>query len=67
MRQFGMSEVLGPISFPEENDSNPYATSPYSKGLHSLIDEEARKLINDAYDKTEKILRENKDKLELVR
>lgn len=66
IQSFGMNERVGLVSFPDEAEENSMADKPYSKGLQHIIDEEARKLINYAYDKTEKILKDNQDKLEKV-
>lgn len=63
MRQFGMSNVVGLVSFPEESSQ----TKPrYSKALKSLMDHEARNIVTRAYYRTEKLLNENKNKLKLV-
>uniref|UniRef100_A0A2M4AK86 Putative aaa+-type atpase n=1 Tax=Anopheles triannulatus TaxID=58253 RepID=A0A2M4AK86_9DIPT len=63
IKHFGMNEVVGPIAFAEDSESNPYAGKPYSKSLGNLIDFEARQLITEAYDRAEQILRDNTDKL----
>lgn len=66
IRQFGMNERIGLVSFPDDNEENPMAEKPYSKHLMNMIDEEARRMVNRAYDKTAKVLLDNKDKLEKV-
>lgn len=58
---------MGCVSFPEENEENQSGEKPYSQFLARMIDDEARKLVNKAYDEAEKILRDNKDKLAKVR
>ena len=40
---------------------------PYSKKLGNLMDAEASRLIAEAYKRTEKLLRDNEEKLQLVR
>ena len=60
-----MSEVLGPISFPEE-DSRETGCRPYSKGLANAIDGEARSIIAKAYKRTETLLIEHRPLLEKV-
>ncbi|KAL1376766.1 hypothetical protein pipiens_016701 [Culex pipiens pipiens] len=60
---FGMNRAIGPLAFSEENDQNPYMEKPYSKALGNVIDREARRMITEAYEKTEQILRENAEKL----
>lgn len=60
VRVYGMSSTVGLLSFP---DLKERGKSPFSKTLKNLIDLEARKLIGDAYFRTEKLLRDNQDKL----
>ncbi|XP_052873650.1 paraplegin [Anopheles cruzii] len=66
IKHFGMNPTVGPIAFPEERDSDPFTGKPYSKSLDNLIDFEARKMITQAYDRTEQILRDNVDKLNIL-
>lgn len=65
VRIYGMSEAVGLISFPEE-EIKEIGRRPYSKRLTALMDEEAHRLVAAAYLKTEQVLKDNKDKLELV-
>lgn len=58
-----MSETVGLVSFPEEDKTS---VRPYSKSLAALVDEEVRRIVAKAYLHTEKVLKENSDKLELV-
>jgi len=64
IRQFGMNEEIGLVSFPDEGEENQGAEKPYSKHLQNKIDIEARKMVNEAYDKTAQLLDQHKDKLE---
>ncbi|XP_055627059.1 paraplegin [Toxorhynchites rutilus septentrionalis] len=66
IKYFGMNGTIGPISFSEESESNPYAEKPYSKHLGNIIDLEARNMITEAYERTEQILRDNADKLKTL-
>ena len=61
VRSFGFSDAVGQVSFAEE-ESREQGRRPYSDRLAALIDEEANKLIFQAYKKTEQILKENADK-----
>lgn len=65
VRVYGMSKSVGLVSFPEE-ETKEIGRRPYSKRLAALMDEEAHKLVTAAYLKTEEVLKENKEKLELV-
>jgi spastic paraplegia protein 7 len=67
IRNFGMSERIGYLSFPEDSEMGAIGDKPYSQNLAHLIDEEARKMVASAYDKAEAILKENNDKLIKVR
>lgn len=67
IRQFGMNERVGLVSFPENSEENSMSEKPYSRHLQAMIDEEARRMVNSAYDKTAKVLEDNRDKLEKVR
>ncbi|XP_071448663.1 mitochondrial inner membrane m-AAA protease component paraplegin, partial [Hetaerina americana] len=74
VRQFGMSEVIGLLSFPEEGSgsmgegggSGSFLRKPYSKKLSHLLDQEASKLVAKAYKRTEDLLKEHMDKLEML-
>lgn len=66
IRQFGMNDRIGLVSFPEDNEDNSMGEKPYSKALQNMIDEEARKMVNEAYDRTEKTLKDNMEKLKAV-
>ncbi len=65
--EWGMSETLGPIKL-SSNDTRPWpmelAGKEYSEQTAQMIDNEIQKLIKTAYDDVEKIILENKDKLE---
>ena len=69
--KYGMSEKLGPIAFGSDNDEvflgkNYNHTRNYSENVAAMIDEEVEKIINEAYERTEKILSEHIDKLHLL-
>lgn len=57
-----MNNIVGLVSFEEKEQGN----RPYSKKLTSVIDHEARQIASKAYLETEKLLREHRDKLDLV-
>lgn len=59
-----MSNAVGLLSFPEEDGQK--RSKPYSKSLHSVMDAEARNLVNRAYRRTEQVLKDNNDKLRKV-
>lgn len=66
IKHYGMSDCLGMLSFPDETEESEFALKPYSARLATLIDEEARGLVAKAYQHTEKVLTDNRDKLQLL-
>ena len=69
--RYGFSEKLGPIVYgSSENEvflGRDYGQSKhYSDDIASDIDSEIRRLVDEAYAKTESILREHRDKLDAV-
>ncbi len=69
--EFGMSEVLGPITFGRRQEQvflgrDISRDRNYSEEVAYTIDKEVRRLIEDAYDKTEEMLKTNRDKLDLI-
>lgn len=65
VREFGMNNTVGLVSF-SESEIKESGKRPFSKKLANIIDEEARRLIAQAYKRTEEVLIKNNDKLELV-
>ena len=69
--QWGMSENLGPITFGRRQEQvflgrDIAQDRNYSEEVAYTIDQEVRRLIEDAYAKTQEILRTNMAKLELM-
>jgi cell division protease FtsH len=60
---YGMNDKVGNISFYDPAQEN-YFTKPYSEETGKMIDEEVRKLINEAYIKTKELLVEKRDAVE---
>lgn len=66
---YGMSERFGVLSFapqPGDERSFQFQKKPYSQYLQTLMDEEVSKLVSQAYFVTEKLLRDNQNKLETL-
>jgi cell division protease FtsH len=69
--QFGMSDAIGPLNF-GDNERQPflgYSISQgrsYSEETASRIDAEVRRIVDEAYEKTVLLLRENQDKLRVL-
>lgn len=69
--RYGMSNVMGPIVYGSKNDEifigrDMGHIKDYSETTASKIDEEIRKIITECYEKTEKILKNNMQKLHEV-
>jgi len=60
---YGMNDKVGNISFYDPTQEN-YFTKPYSEETGKMIDQEVRKLIDDAYIKTKQLLVEKRDDVE---
>jgi cell division protease FtsH len=60
---YGMNDKVGNISFYDPSQEN-YFTKPYSEETGKMIDQEVRKLIDEAYVKTKKLLEEKRDDVE---
>jgi len=59
---FGMSPKIGTVSYYDSSGQSDYSfTKPYSEKTAQLIDEEAKKIIDQEYQRALSILGENKD------
>jgi AFG3 family protein len=64
---YGMNDKLGNVSFYDSKGGNEYNfNKPYSEQTAREIDEEARKIIATAYEKTRALLSDKQDKLEIL-
>jgi hypothetical protein len=60
---YGMNDKIGLVSFPQDNQR---MDKPYSDETARLIDEEARAIIKDCYEKTLQLLRDKTDIVEAL-
>ena len=61
---YGLNDKVGNISYYDSSGQSEYSmTKPYSDKTAELIDEEVSKMIETSYERAQKILQENKDKL----
>ena len=61
---YGLNEKIGHISFYDSTGQNDYTfNKPYSENTSRIIDEEVKKMIDLAYERTKKILLEHKNEL----
>lgn len=60
---YGMNDKIGNISFYDPTQENTF-TKPYSEETSKIIDQEVRKLIDEAYERTKALLKERKAEVE---
>ncbi|HTL81017.1 MAG TPA: ATP-dependent zinc metalloprotease FtsH [Bacteroidia bacterium] len=61
---YGLNDKIGNISYYDTSGQEFMMQKPYSEKTAETIDEEVKKLIDAAYEKTKALLRENRDKLD---
>lgn len=69
--EWGMTENLGTIAYDERYDNSggygmPYHEKNYSDDTAKVIDEEVRKIVDEAYNRSKQIIQENKVQVELL-
>lgn len=65
IKDYGMNSRVGQLSFPR-NESGMPADKPYSDATAQAIDEEARSIVDAAYQRTLDLIRERKTEVEQV-
>lgn len=64
---YGMNDKLGNVSFYDSKGQSEYSfTKPYSEKTAQLIDDEVKKLIDTAYVRTLEMLRDKREKLNIL-
>ncbi|GMS95810.1 hypothetical protein PENTCL1PPCAC_17985 [Pristionchus entomophagus] len=67
IKLYGMNSLVGPLSFPSNDERHAgLMMKPYSKKMQATMDQEVSLLVGEAYRRTEEILLDNVDKLELI-
>uniref|UniRef100_A0A674JG09 Mitochondrial inner membrane m-AAA protease component paraplegin n=1 Tax=Terrapene triunguis TaxID=2587831 RepID=A0A674JG09_9SAUR len=66
VKQYGMVPSIGHLSFPELEHTPGIGQRPFSQGLQQMMDHEAKVLVAQAYRHTEKLLLDNRDKLQTL-
>ncbi|NXP54495.1 SPG7 protein, partial [Heliornis fulica] len=66
VKQYGMVPSIGQLSFPDLESAAGIGRRPFSQGLQWVPDHEAKVLVAQAYRRTEKLLLENRDKLQTL-
>ncbi|KAM9301691.1 mitochondrial inner membrane m-AAA protease component paraplegin [Gastrophryne carolinensis] len=65
VKHYGMVPSVGQVSFPD-GETTGIGRRPFSQGLQEIMDYEAQQLVAAAYKRTEKVLLDNKDKLQML-
>eukprot|EP00730_Choanoeca_flexa_P016057 TRINITY_DN7509_c0_g1_i1.p1 TRINITY_DN7509_c0_g1~~TRINITY_DN7509_c0_g1_i1.p1 ORF type:complete len:760 (+),score=254.58 TRINITY_DN7509_c0_g1_i1:185-2464(+) len=63
---YGMNNKVGNLSFKMPDDNEPSFDKPYSEATAQMIDEEARNLVQSAYQRTLDLLTEKRESVEKV-
>jgi cell division protease FtsH len=63
---YGMNQAIGNISFYDSQQSEYNLTKPYSESTAEIIDREVKNLVNQAHERTYKLLAERRKELEIV-
>ena len=61
--QFGMNDKVGHVSFEQPKPGEMVFDKPFSEATAQLVDEEAKKLISNAMDRTVNLLTEHKEEV----
>ena len=64
---YGMNDKIGNISFYDSKQQSEYSfNKPYSEATAKTIDEEVKKLVDGAYQRTKALLEDKKEQLEIL-
>lgn len=63
---YGMNSKIGNISFYESKQSEYNFTKPYSDATAELIDKEVKLLVDEAYERTKRLLKSHIKELEMI-
>jgi cell division protease FtsH len=63
---YGMNPAIGNLSFYDSKQSDYAFNKPYSEATAERIDQEAKKIIDFAYERTKKLLTDHRDHLEII-
>ena len=63
---YGMNDKIGNVSYYDSKQQDYNFTKPYSEATSELIDKEVKNLIDEAYNRTKKLLSEKNKELEIL-
>lgn len=65
IQDYGMNSKIGQLSFPRKDGNSP-GDKPYSDATAESMDEEARRIVDEAYQRTLNLIREKKEFVDKV-
>ena len=67
LTHYGMDPAIGPLCFDDDSGSGePRMHKPYSEETARMIDQQARKLVNEAHQRTTELLQKHREAVEKV-
>lgn len=63
---YGLNDKIGNVSFYDSKQNDYNFQKPYSESTAQIIDEEVKKIIDEAYQRTKKLLQGKKKELEIL-
>ncbi|MBS1490289.1 MAG: ATP-dependent zinc metalloprotease FtsH [Bacteroidetes bacterium] len=63
---YGMNREIGNVSFYDSKQSDYTFNKPYSDATAEKIDQEAKKIIESAFERTKKLLNDHRNELEII-
>jgi AFG3 family protein len=63
---YGMNKAIGNMSFYDSKQSDYTFNKPYSEATSERIDQEVKKIIDQAYERTKQLLIEHREHLEII-
>lgn len=63
---YGLNDKIGNVSFYDSKQNDYNFQKPYSESTAQIIDEEVKKIIDEAYQRTKKLLSSKKKELEIL-
>ena len=66
IKVYGMNERIGQLAFPKQDNGGFPDERPYSEATAEAMDEEARRMVDEAYERTLGLVRDKMDQVESV-
>ena len=65
IQEYGMNNKVGQLAFPKDPNAGP-GDKPYSDSTAEAMDEEARRIVDEAYERTLNLITERKEEVEKI-